>query len=311
MEAEIQLLAKTITELEISTDLYQAAQDEEIGISWESQTGPQRSTASSSVDHYLSIILGESSQEPSVTRAADTLPQNIAEARETLTFTIEDALDLILERASTTGQAALSGVLGLGVAELAQAAGMVGMNIAEALGQAEKVSRLYDLFRAFVTRAYETLLTLFGEQVGHRLTQEAARQALEWVDDLKEGKLLSEVLEHLYQTKQTKAHLQPIVEQSPASLEHLVPTIQGIDHLNRNYAHQVELTERILKVLNWSGGISTAILPQGTLVLATIYITLGSYVVLVGADCVDAPSLQLLDRIPGVRRLVETHIQAS
>jgi hypothetical protein len=47
--------------------------------------------------------------------------------------------------------------MGLGVTELAQAVGFVGMDIAEVLGQGENVSRLYNVFTMCVDLMLETV----------------------------------------------------------------------------------------------------------------------------------------------------------
>jgi hypothetical protein len=46
-------------------------------------------------------------------------------------------------------------------------------------------------------------------------------------------------------------------------------------------------------------------LPQGTLVFVAIYLLIGGYVVLAGGEYVDAQRLKRIDRVPGVRKVVE------
>ena len=50
-------------------------------------------------------------------------------------------------------------------------------------------------------------------------------------------------------------------------------------------------------------------MPQGQLLLAASYIVLGSYVILAGGDAVDAPLLELFDRTPGVRCVVDANLK--
>ncbi len=45
--------------------------------------------------------------------------------------------------------------------------------------------------------------------------------------------------------------------------------------------------------------------------MAAAYIILGGYVILAGADVVDAQRLRLLDRTPGVRRIAEMQLAAA
>lgn len=310
MESEIQLLAKAMTELEISIHLYQAAQDEEAGIDRQAPDITERSIVASPVEPYLAIIQGTPSTERSIPRQGTALFQDRASARETLNQSAEDVLRLILERASKTVGSALDNVLGVDVVEVGQAIDMVGKSLIDILDQAEKRSRLYNAFRSFISNAYETLLALFGGMGRYQLIQESTQQALEWIDALKQGTLLSDVLENLYQTQQTKQDLQSIVEQSQVELAQFTTAIQSINRLNENYAQQIEQIDSIIQKLGLFEKISGFILPKSTLVITTLSLMLGTYVVLVGADCVDAPHLHMIERVPGVRSVVETSMQA-
>ena len=61
---------------------------------------------------------------------------------------------------------------------------MVGFDIAGAFGQAEKITRLYTLFRTFVDKTYQAVLALLGPQ----LSKVVADSVVAWVTDLREGK---------------------------------------------------------------------------------------------------------------------------
>jgi hypothetical protein len=80
--------------------------------------------------------------------------------------------------------------------------------------------------------------------------------------------------------------------------------------LNEAYRRQSHLADQILPKLKWVAVIPAAALPQGRLLLAAAYLVLAGYVVLLGADYVDARRLRLLDRVPGVRRTVQAHLVA-
>ena len=180
------------------------------------------------------------------------------------------------------------------------------MNIAGMLGQAERVSRLYDLFRSFVSKVYDALVALVGEI----LMQKAGQKVLEWLNDLKEGKYFTEILEALYQTKPTQEELKKFVGDSQAALEKFTSAIQGVDGLSDGYGNQVKLAEKLLKGLKFTGGLSESVLPQAKLIFAAAYIALGGYVVLAGADYVDSPRIKWLDRVAGVRRTVEGSLKS-
>jgi hypothetical protein len=181
----------------------------------------------------------------------------------------------------------------------------MGMDIAQALGQTEKVTHLYNLFRDFALKAYDSLIALIGQP----LLQEAAQKVLDWLNEIRESDRFGRWLEKLYETEQTKQNLNPLVIGSQADLEKFVTAIQGVDGLNEGYRQQMDLAEKFLKRLKFWGGMLAAVLPHGMVLLAAVYVALGAYVVLIGADYVDARQLKLLNRVPGVRQIVETNLR--
>jgi len=306
-EASIKLLAQAMTDLEISAYLLKAAQDEEEAPS--AQVERERSAAAPvDVEPYLQLLLRVPGAVGRVTeRAAPSLPADLPAARTLLAGTVEDALTLIRDRSARTGQAALGGLLVLGVGQVAQATGIVGMNIAQALGQADKVTRLYSLFREFALNAYNSLVALLGPA----LAQTAAKQVLAWVNDMASGAQFGKLLDQLYETGKTEQHLKQVTDSSQASLEKFVTAFQGVDKLNDQYQQQIGLIEKLLRGLRLLGSVPAAALPQGTLLLAATYIVLGGYVILAGADYVDAQKLAGLGRVPGVRKVVESNLASA
>ncbi len=307
MESSTRMLAKALTDLEVSAQLLEAAEDEKNKASFDKSRGAERGTRGlGTSQEYLKILLGE---DKAVRRKAErgAGPSNVAQARAMLSTSIEDTLMLISERADKTAQSAVGGLLGLGAGELGQAAGALGMDIAGILGQAERLSPLYDLFRSFLSKVYDGLVALVGES----LMQKAGQQVLEWLNEVKKGKYFTEILESLYQTKLTQEGLKKFVGDSQAAIGTFTSAIQAVEGLNEGYGTQVSLVEKLMKGLKFIGGLSGAVLPQGKLILGTAYIALGAFVVLAGADYVDSPRIKWLDRVAGVRRTVEGGLKAS
>jgi hypothetical protein len=240
---------------------------------------------------------------PGVERGTE-VPSNIPAARVALFNSVDDTIDLISSRAGRTGQSALGGLVGLGGAELIQAAGIVGMDIAEALGEAEKVTQLFELFRGYVTSSIESLIAL----VGRPMLETAVDQGLEWVNDLKEGKHFGKILQNLYGTDKTIEVLHQEIAASQVKLEQLIAAIQNVDRLDSAYYQQIKLAEKLLKGLRYLGGIAATALPSGVLLMAGSYLVLGVYIIATGGDYVDASHLELLNRVPGVRQIVETRL---
>jgi hypothetical protein len=307
-QASTQLLAKALTDLEIGLYLLQAAEDEEHRIAWAGGPGTERSRGGvGATVERLDLLLGEGEAVPAAVERGEQLPRNVRAARVMLSDAIADALDLISEQASKTGQAALSGLLGLGGAEVAQVAGAVGMDFAQALGQADKVTRLYNLFRDFAVKTYDSLVALLGQQ----LAQTSAQRVVEWFEEFKEGEQFARLLERLYETDQTRRDLGRLVAESRANLESFTAAIQRVDGLDAAFGQQADLAEKLLRGLKVLALVPAAALPQGRLLMAAAYVVLGAYVVLAGGDYVDARRLERLGRVPGVRQVVEGHLAAA
>jgi hypothetical protein len=300
------LMAKAITDLQVSAYLLQAAMDQEDEYEFaDEETERQRGRSSlGPADDLLSLVLGEpEAVVPAIDRGTRA-PGSVPAARVELSDAVDDAIDLISSRAGRVGQSALGGLVGMGAAELAGAAGIVGMDIAEALGQAEAVTRLYELFRSYVTGAIESLIAL----VGRPALEAATSQALEWVNELKEGKLFGQILQKLYETDKTVEELDMRIAASQAGLEQFVAAIQDVDKLDSAFHQQIKLAEKLLKGLRFVGGLTAAALPASKLLLAGVYMVLGVYIVAAGGDFVDARRLQFLNRVPGVRQVVEIRL---
>ena len=305
-QAANQLLAKALVDLEVSFQMLEAAERaEEGGVVRSAALEAERSIRLAGPrEEYLHILLGQPAAMAKGFERGPVAPPDVPTARLQLTQSAADALDLISSRASRTGQAALVGLLGLGMSEVAQAAGVVGMDIAQALGQAEKVTRLYNLFRDYAVQAYESLVALLGPQ----LAQTAAQKVVEWVEDVKEGEQFGRLLERLYQTEQTGQQVKLLVADSEAELAAFVATLEKVDGLDEDFKQKIDLSEKLLKVHKFLALVPAAALPQGRLLTAAAYLVLGGYVVLAGADYVDAQRLERLDRVPGVRQVVEANL---
>jgi hypothetical protein len=305
-QAPTDLLAKALSDLQVSALLYQAALDEEGGQSptaLATARGAERASAvPAALENYLGILLHEAG--PALAPEMTERGGSTVNARADLSIAVVDALKLILSRAATTGQEALKGLAAIGVGNLGQAAGVVGMSIAQYLGQAEKVSRLYSLFRDFVIRAHEALLAL----VGNQLAQTMAGKVVEWLDEVQQGRRFEDLLEWLYQTGPTGRDLSILIKDSKAPPGHFRKALQEVAALEGRVRWNLDLASKFAAGLRFLGGVPAAALPQGQLLLAASYIVLETYVILAGGDAVDAPRLNLFDYAPGVRRIVDANL---
>ena len=302
VEASTRLLAKALTDLEVSAFIYQAAQDEEEGLPGGGEA--ERGGAAGASEERLAILLGKSAAPDAGLERGFTPPVDVPSARVELTHQIDDTLALISRRAQGAGQEAISGLLGLGVTELGKGVVIVGADLARVVGQAERATRLYDLFRGFVANAYSSVLALLGPQ----LAGVATKKLQELFEKVRQGEPLARLLESLYQTDETRKELDALVRESSADLARFVAAIQAVASLDASFRQQISLSEKLFKGLRFFALLPTGALPQAKVLAASAYTVLGAYVVLVGSDYVDARRLNLLNLVPGVRALVETNL---
>ena len=305
-EASTQLLAKAVTDLTISAHLFQAAAEEDEKAPQTELNAHERGLkGSADVEGLLQIIVGETRTTRAV--RSTNLPRDIGGARTELTLTIEDSLTLISERTATTGKAALSGMLGIGLGQVGQAAGLLGQNIAQALGQADKLSYLYGLFRDFAFKAYESVIALLGPTVAGIVGQ----QVVNWISEIKELNFFSNFLERIYDTQQTRAALLPLINESKSDTHQYTAAILEIEKLGEIHLRQTTLVDKVLKGLKYLGAVPVAVLPYGSLLMATVYVAICGYVVLNGADYLDADRVKVFNRVRGVRQIVTANLSVA
>jgi hypothetical protein len=293
--ASTRLLAQAVTDLQISAYLLQVAQGE---ASERTVRTVKADFAPFDIEETLAILTGD--EAAFATRAA-ILPPDLPSARGQLSGLVVTTLDSIESRAAKTGQTAVSGLLVLGVGQVAQAAGIVGLDIAQALGVADKATRLYALVRDYALSAYNALVALLGPAIA----QSAAQQVLAWVNSVAAGEQFRKLLAQLYGTKQIAEHLDTVVTGSQADLSKFVIAIRDVDGLSRGFQQQLDLVDKLLRGFRLVGGAAAAAIPQAAVLLAAAYIAITGYAVLAGADYVDAERIKLLNRVPGVRQVVE------
>jgi hypothetical protein len=303
-ETEATLLAKALTDLEVGSALLEAAQDEETAREWGGERTRERRVGSGrAAEPYLEILLGEREETTPPHRGA-TEPRNLPAAQLELVERSGDALSLISAHVAGTSKTALGGLVGLGMVELASAVAVVGKDVAKALGQAENATRLYQLFQGFLLRAYDSIAALLGPQVLEMVKDRIE----EWAEKIKEGEPIGRLLERLYETKETKEELKARITSSEVELDRFTAALAAVEGLSEAFRQKTSLVDKILPKMKWLTMIPAAVLPHGRLLLAATYVVLSGYVMLVGADYVDAPRLQRLGRVPGVRLVVEANL---
>jgi len=317
LQAPVSLLAKALTDLEVSRALLRAVEEEAPGVAAPVAAPPQALAAPgprgveaersaevarpAHLEATLQLLLEETPAGAQALERGLELPKTLPTARAALAGNAETTLLLIRDRAANAGWEALGGIAGMGLSELAQAASLVGMGVAELLGQTDQVHRLVELVHSFLGEAIRSLQALLGPAV----TQAVGGQVADWLKDAVTEKKFTRLVEQLYATEATGKALGALVKQSPADLEAFVAALQDVEALELAYRRQVDLVGKLLKALKALRAPLSAALPQGVLVFVAVYMLVGGYVVLAGGDYVDAEKLARIDRVPGVRKVIE------
>ena len=303
--AENALLAKALTDLRVCMHLLDTAMTAEGGASPSARGEPPPDEALDlgDLEEHLGIITGEEATGSIPVRGAD-VPQDVLQARAQLNQSVTQALEDITQRTGNLSQSTFAGLLALGGAELARAVELVGLDVAELLGQADKVTRLYQLFREFVLHTYKSLLALLGEQA----LQGIAQQVVTWLNQVKRGPQVYDWLAKLYETPAIRQEVTRMIAQSQVELQRYLDALREVKALDETHRRRAELIEKLVRGLKFFSSVPAVALPQGRLFMAATYVILTAYIVLTGADYVDAQRLRFLDRVPGVPQVVKTHL---
>ena len=306
MQTATGLLAKALTDLEVGARLLQAAVDDGTVMPARGPGGVRTLplAAPGEIEKNLQLLLGAADARAAKPGRRSVMPADTATARSQISQVIDETLDSIEGRAAGTGQSGLSGLMALGIGQVVNAATVVGLDVAGALGSAEKVNRLYGLVSDYVVQAYNSVLAL----VGPSLATVIAQQVIGWINDVVAGEQFRQLLEKLYETGQTSQFLAQVVGTSQADLRHYSIALQGLDGLRNNFDKQMAMVDKLLAAFRLVSLAAVVALPQGTVLVAAAYLVLTGYTVLAGADYVDARKMRLIDRVPGVREVVEANL---
>jgi hypothetical protein len=120
-----------------------------------------------------------------------------------------------------------------------------------------------------------------------------------------QGEQLEKLLETIYETKRAADDLEQRAQNSQAPAEQVAVAKAALTTLMERHKKQSDLTANLAMGLSWLGAVPAAALPQGQVLRAALFILLAAFVIFSGADYVDAPKLKLIDRVEGIRKVVE------
>lgn len=298
--AEQSLLAQAAASLRVADGLLALVEASEEGEAMRS-AGPPPPPANfddllALIDGSLGAIGARVEPEAELTRGGgDTTPAELLDSAN-------EALDQVVGNVGSFARATVASLVGLDPALIKEAAGLLGSELAQALSKlGENVSRLVSKAIAFIVQAYDSLLAAMGQEV----TSELRQQAAEWVKRLQEGEALTAIAGALYQTDVTRERVAAVVADSDAPSPKLGEVRANVEALAPSFQSRTKLAGQIRAGLGFLKFIPAA---KGPLELATgvLYLALLGYVLVAGADYVDAPRLARIGRVPGVLETVQT-----
>jgi hypothetical protein len=212
---------------------------------------------------------------------------------------------LIAERATNTGVESLGKILELGAFELLKGLELATVDVGAMLGKAEKVSALIQLAKDYIAKAFDALKNLLGSQL-FEMAMNLAREQLEKLKTKKE-EFTAKAIEKLYETDKTNKAIGDLIGESGATIEKIEAASRGVSQLSEAFEKQVSLIEKFYGYVGYAKLLPIAKVPQANLVIALVYLLLGGYIIISGADFVDAPNLdvKILNRVPGVKSVIE------
>lgn len=236
-------------------------------------------------------------------RASGGSALDVEDAKNGLVRAVLATFSSVVKRAAEGGKQAMSGVAAQGFAEVADIANKLGMAGAELLGVAGGVRVLVRWARGFVIRAYEAILSLFGEGA----VQLVARRLADWVQHLTGDGFEAFVRDTVYRASDSEAVLTATISGSAAPADRLAATAAKVNALGPAFQQHVLLAGQVMGGMDNYAAYVTAVFHQAKLAVAVIYALIGGYVLIVGADYCDSPWLPF-DRVAGIRRVLEAGI---
>lgn len=218
------------------------------------------------------------------------------------------AISELLDHVVDFGQDAISGLLGLDTALLKEAATLISAELGELVQKlGEQASRLVAKAITFIVRAYDSLLAAIGQDMASEMRQRVAQ----WLVRLQEGENIAGLVGTMYTVEAARLRVRHAVDQSPAPAVVLGQARDAVDALPDAFAERTTLMRQLLAGLGLIKRFPAARVPMAELASASLYLLLLGVMVLIGADYLDAPRLDRLQRVPGVPEVVESSLGLS
>ncbi|HLV02837.1 MAG TPA: hypothetical protein VKZ59_16325 [Acidobacteriota bacterium] len=292
-----QLLAKALTDLQMGAQLLSGGQTRS-----PVATGVQ-GLDRAVLEECLIILNPVTADSDRLTRRYMMLV-DLDGARRRLKIAVSDSLKSVIRNAEQVVRGSITGLLGLSLLEVMAAVSEIAGGFSTLTTSIRGMNRSA---RSGVQLLAESAHSV-GSLVEQPMLESVTRQVLGWLEEVRGGRIVSALLEKTYETEVTDRNLNMLIDSSVEPLEPFSQALRALEELCEDHSRQSRISGQILQGARWIGGGLTAVFPQASLIMAILYLTIGGYGILSGADYVDAPRFKLLKRTRGVRLRVEEHI---
>lgn len=229
---------------------------------------------------------------------------DIQGARRRLNVAVSDTLKSVIRDAEQVVRGSITGLLGLSLLQVTAAASEVAGGFSSLTTSVRGSNRFARNGVQLLVESAHSVSNLMEQPI----LESATRQVLGWLEEVRGGRIVSALLEKAYETEMTGRNLHGLIDSAAEPLEPFSKALKALEELCEDYSRQSRISGQILQGARWIGGGLTTVFPQASLIMAILYLTVGGYGILSGADYVDAPRLKLMKRTRGVRLRVEEHI---
>ena len=306
--AALKLVAAAAYDLSVASDLLDA---ESTGLTDERERGASNAVLASALVRQILDAPLEEGMFGLLERERAVLPNEPMAARVQLEATITTFLTDIPQQAATTSQAALAGVINLGVSP---AQGTVSLALQEILAHIPSgISMLARRAATLVVEAINKLWTAISPQQ----ESQARQQVLRWLSQFQQQRdIVINLLNKLYETQRIGEETTSLVKAAPegTTAAQFNQATQTLEALLNGYDKTNGVLGWMLRILAL---IKTPLLgapPWGPLAAYSTYLGVLGYAVYSGGDYLDwyrTGNIAWLKRVQGLRTTVEQALNSS
>ena len=303
----LRLVAGAAADLAIAGDLLRS--EEETGVGVRAAVGPTYSQLMSDLGPILEP--GDELGLAPITRSAVApVPESVDEAIAQLTSTATHSFDTIAGHVIALSKLVMNGLITVPVAQIHEAAAIAATEILNMLE--EQIGAVIRRATQLLVQAYDKILKAIGQD----LASQARQQAAQWIERLKSGNTIEQLLEQLYERQRILEDVEARAKQADGILlsDTFSAALSETQSLAEHFERQSQSLEWVLRGLNFVKERLLQLQPWGPLAVTAVYVGTVGYAVYAGGDYVDwfrTEQIEPLNRIPGLRGVVRDTLTSA